>query len=199
WRIDAVPRFDPTSGIFRGHVGRMRRPFQPVTQPAQSPAGDRMRQVLHELRTPVNAIQGFAEIIQQQLFGPAPNAYRALAGAIGVDAARLLAGFDEIDRLARLESGAEEMSADGCNIRLIVEGTLRRLEGVTRPRGAHLRLLTSGEVFAVRLGAADAALLTWRLLASLAGSLAPGEVIELTLRSTGRGTELHAELPLGLT
>jgi len=198
WRIDAVPRFDPTSGMFRGHVGRMRRPFQPVTQPAQSPVGDRMRQVLHELRTPVNAIQGFAEIIQQQLFGPAPNAYRALAGAIGVDAARLLAGFDEIDRLARLGSGAEELSADGCNIRLIVEGTLRRLEGVTRPRGAHLRLLTSGEMFAVRLGAADAALLAWRLLASLAGSLAPGEVIELTLRSTGRGTELHAELPLGL-
>jgi len=198
WRLDAAPRFETGSGIFRGHVGRMRRPVELVAAAEANPAGDRIRQVLHELRTPVNAIQGFAEIIQQQLFGSAPNAYRALAGAIAVDAARLLAGFDEIDRLAKLESGAAELSEDGCNIRLIVEGTLRRLEGVTRPRGAHLRLLTSGEGFAVRLGEADAALLAWRVLASLAGSLAPGEVVELSLRATHRGAELHAELPIGL-
>jgi K+-sensing histidine kinase KdpD len=157
-----------------------------------------MRQVLHELRTPVNAIQGFAEIIQQQLFGPAPNNYRALAGAIGVDAARLLAGFDEIDRLARLECGALDLSADGCNLRLVVEGTLRRLEGVTRPRSAHLRLLTSGEDFTVRLGEPDGALLTWRVLATLAGALAPGEVVELSLRGGHAEVALAAELPVSL-
>jgi signal transduction histidine kinase len=157
-----------------------------------------MRQVLHELRTPVNAIQGFAEIIQQQLFGPAPNTYRALAGGIGVDAARLLAGFDEIDRLARLESGGLDLAGDGCNFRLVIEGTLRRLEGVTRPRSAHLRLLTSGELFAVGLGHADGALLAWRLLASLAGSLAAGEVVELTLRGGEGGIEFEAELPVSL-
>jgi signal transduction histidine kinase len=172
----------------------MRRPPAAATE-ARGGAGERMRQVLHELRTPVNAIQGFAEIIQQQLFGPAPNTYRALAGAIGVDAARLLAGFDEIDRLARLESDALALSADGCNFRLVVEGTLRRLEGVTRPRSAQLRLLTSGERFIVGLGADDGALLAWRLLASLAGSLAAGEVVEITLRGGERVVELETELP----
>jgi hypothetical protein len=176
----------------------MRRPFGVAPQTAADTAGDRMRQVLHELRTPVNAIQGFAEIIQQQLFGPAPNTYRALAGAIGVDAARLLAGFDEIDRLARLESGALELSVDGCNFRLVVESTVRRLEGVTRPRSAHLRLLTSGEHFTVRLGEGDCALLAWRVLAALAGALAPGEVVELALRGGDAGVVLEAELPIGL-
>jgi hypothetical protein len=109
-----------------------------------------------------------------------------------------MAGFDEIDRLARLESGALELSADGCNFRVAMEATLRRLEGVTRPRNAHLRLLTSGEAFAVALGEQDSALLAWRLLASLAGSLAPGEVIELSLRAGGDGIELKAELPQAL-
>jgi signal transduction histidine kinase len=135
WQVDAAPRFDGETGTFRGHAGRMRRPAE-VPATSASPASERMRQVLHELRTPVNAIQGFAEIIQQQLFGPAPNTYRALAGAIGVDAARLMAGFDEIDRLARLESGALELSAEGCDLRGVIEGTLRRLGGVTRPRAA---------------------------------------------------------------
>jgi signal transduction histidine kinase len=198
WRLDAVPRFDGETGIFRGHVGRMRRPLAPTTEAQADNAGERMRQVLHELRTPVNAIQGFAEIIQQQLFGPAPNTYRALAGAIGVDAARLLAGFDEIDRLARLESAALALSNDGCNFRVVIESTLRRLEGVTRPRSAHLRLLTSGEMFSVGLGQDDGALLAWRLLASLAGSLAAGEVVELALRGDERGIELETELPVAL-
>src|SRR5690606_23987295 len=104
WRIDAAPAFLPETGAFDGYRGRMRRFAPPAESAATSGAGDRMRQILHELRTPVGAIQGFAELIQQQMFGPAPNAYRALAAAIAVDAARLLAGFDEIDRLARLET-----------------------------------------------------------------------------------------------
>ena len=195
WRIDAVPQFETETGIFRGYAGRMRRPFAPTAVPAETPS-DRMRQLLHELRTPVSAVQGFAEIIQQQLFGATPNAYRALAGAIGVDAARLLAGFDEIDRLTLLEGGALALSAEGCNFRVVVERTLLRLEGVTRPRSAHLRLLTSGDDFTVTLGEADTALLAWRLLASLAGSLAPGEVVELTLRGDRGGVELSAELPV---
>ena len=198
WRIDAAPHFDSETGIFRGFRGRMRRPLAAAAEAQAGSSGERMRQVLHELRTPVNAIQGFAEIIQQQLFGPAPNAYRALAAAVGVDAARLLAGFDELDRLARLETATLELSADGCNFLLVVERTLRRLEGVTRPRGAHLRLLTSGTSFAVRLGEDDSAMLAWRLLGSLAGSLAPGEVIELSLRETSEGIELSADLPLAL-
>jgi signal transduction histidine kinase len=174
----------------------MRRSFR-AGQPLDT-ANDRMRQVLHELRTPVNAIQGFAEIIQQQLFGEAPNTYRALAGAIGVDAAKLLAGFDEIDRLARLESGALALSDEGCNLRIVVESTLRRLEGVTRPRSAHLRLLTSGDHFVVGLGETDCAILAWRLLATLAGSLAPGEIVELSLRGGEDGVEMEAELPISL-
>jgi hypothetical protein len=198
WRIDATPRLDSETGAFRGHVGRMRRPLPAAGEARTDDVGDRMRQVLHELRTPVNAIQGFAEIIQQQLFGPAPNTYRALAGAIGVVAARLLAGFDELDRLARLDSGSLELSKEGCNFRLVIESTLRRLEGVTRPRSAHLRLLTSGGTFSVGLGETDGALLAWRLLASLAGSLGAGEVVELSLRGDDRGIELESELPVGL-
>ncbi|WP_305096429.1 sensor histidine kinase [Croceibacterium aestuarii] len=197
WIIDAAPSFGPT-GSFTGYDARLRRSFGgPVRSVASGPA-DRMRQVLHELRTPVNAIQGFAEIIQQQLFGPAPNTYRALSAAVGVDSARLLAGFDEIDRVVRLESGEAELSENGCNLRLAIERTLKRLEGVTRPRGARMRLLVSGEGFAVRLGEDDGAVLGWRILATLAGSLAPGEVIELTLSGSREWVTLTMDLPVGL-
>ena len=198
WRFDAAPRFAQGTGAFGGYFGRLRRPLAAPAPVEAGGPGDRMRQVLHELRTPVGAIQGFAEIIQQQLFGPAPNTYRALAAAIGVDAARLLAGFDEIDRMVRLESGDARLSTEGSNLRQTVERTLKRLEGVMRPRSAKMRLLTSGDGFAVTLGSDDTAQLAWRLLATLAGAMAPGEVIELSLRDEGTQVTLTIELPIAL-
>src|SRR5690606_4544613 len=141
WRIDAAPFFRQETGQFAGYRGRLRRlpPPSELTAPASSQA-DRMRQLLHELRTPVNAIQGFAELIQQQMFGSAPNEYRALAAAIAVDAARLMAGFDEIDRLAKLETGALQLEPGESDWREVVATILRRLDGVLRPRGARIEL-----------------------------------------------------------
>jgi two-component system OmpR family sensor kinase len=123
----------------------MRRPAPLAVRAPSANSGDRMRQLLHELRTPVGAIQGFAELIQQQLYGPAPNEYRALAAAVAVDAARLLAGFDEIDRLARLESGAPVFDEGRCQWDAAVSAMLRRIEGVLRPRSARIELSVHGD------------------------------------------------------
>lgn len=199
WRIDAAPAFSPQTGAFLGYNGRMRRAgLSAVVESTRSSAAERMRQLLHELRTPVNAIQGFAELIQQQMFGHVPNEYRALAAAITVDAARLLAGFDEIDRLARLESGAAELVEGHCDLRDCLEILLQRLEGVLRPRGARIRLETSGSEFGIGLEGPETQQLAWRLLATLAGALAPGEVIDMLLVSDGSSMTLSADLPLAL-
>jgi len=198
WRIDAIPVFTPEAGVFDGYRGRMRRPAPPLPSVAAVGPADRLRQLLHELRTPVGAIQGFAELIQQQLFGPAPNEYRALAAAIAVDAARLLAGFDEIDRLARLESGVLQLGEGRTDLRDCTTQLLRRLEGVLRPRSARIDLAVRGEPFLVELDEREVQQLLWRLVATLAGCLTPGEVIELTLMSDGARATLSAELPLAL-
>jgi two-component system OmpR family sensor kinase len=195
WRIDAAPVFAPATGQFEGYQGRLRRPVPTaVPQPAERSA-DRMRQLLHELRTPLNAIQGFAELIQQQMFGTAPHEYRALAAAVAVDAARVMAGFDEIDRLARLEIGVLRLDEGECDLREVVGRTLRRLDGVLRPRSARIELTAKGSRFAVGMTEADAMQLGWRLLATLAGALAPGEIVDLTLASDGKQITLDVDLP----
>ena len=198
WRIDAAPRFNE-AGSYTGYLGRMRRALRtPATSAPSDTPGDRMRQVLHELRTPVNAVQGFAEIIQQQLFGPAPHEYRALAGAVAVDAARLMAGFDELDRLARLESGALAVEDGASDVREVLSQLLRRVEGVLRPRSARVMLVVEGAEFTVPLAADEIQQLAWRIVATLAGALAPGEVIEFNLSADGERVRLKAELPAAL-
>lgn len=201
WRMDAAPAFAPGTGAFDGYRGRMRRvpaPDAPHGSAGRDDAGDRVRQILHELRTPVGAIQGFAELIQQQLFGPVPHEYRALAAAVAVDAARLLAGFEEIDRLARLEIGAIALDEGECDLREVLGRLSRRLEGVLRPRSARMELAVSGGPFHVGLDESEALRVTWRLLATLAGAIAPGETIDLTLAGDGRHLTLEAGLPAAL-
>jgi len=199
WRIDAAPVFGSATGQFAGYEGRMRRPVaSPTPTPASESSADRMRQLLHELRTPVNAIQGFAELIQQQMFGSAPNEYRALAAAVAVDAARLMAGFDEVDRLARLETGALRLDEGECDLREVVSRTLRRLDGVLRPRSARIELVAHGAPFTVGMPEADAMQLAWRLIATLAGMLAPGEIVDVALASDGERVTLDADLPVAL-
>jgi signal transduction histidine kinase len=206
WLIDAAPSFDPQSGNFTGYAGRMRRPQ--VTEQADAGAAadsdaDRMRQLLHELRTPVNAIQGFAEVIQQQVFGPAPHEYRSLAAGIAGDAALILAGFEELDRLARLDSGGIELAASGCDIAAIVAATVAQLQAFTEPRSSGFALETSGSgsgelSINIALGQADAERLVWRLLATLAASSAPGEVLALRVGQSGGTVDLALELPATL-
>ena len=157
-----------------------------------------MRQVLHELRTPVGAIQGFAEIIQQQLFGPAPHEYRAHAAAIAVDAARLLAGFDEVDRLVKLESGAPVLEPGTSDFHAAVADTAQRLQGVLRPRGAAFQLEGSGGPFTVALDRSESLALAWRLLASAAGAMGPGETVPLRLDAKAGRIRLRMALPRAL-
>ncbi|MBS1240306.1 MAG: sensory histidine kinase CreC [Proteobacteria bacterium] len=203
WRIDAAPVFAAPGGRFAGYRGRTRRPVAAVAsaaapEPVDSPA-DRMRQVLHELRTPVNAIQGFAEIIQQQLFGPTPNEYRALAAGIVGDAARMLAGFEELDRLAKLESGALELDPGMSDLNAIIAGTARQLDSVLRPRSAGLELVATANSCPIALARGDAELLAWRILATLAGAASPGEALQIVLAQNGKLAGIEIDLPVSLS
>lgn len=195
WLVDAMPDFDE-AGRFTGYLGRCRRPAPPAPPPPSE--ADRMRQVLHELKTPVNAIQGFAEVIQQQLFGPTPHEYRALAAGIAGDAARLLAGFDELDRWARLDAGVLAPESGVCDFAMIVAGLVHQLEGYTAGRSSGFTLEAERGELQVPLAQPEAERLAWRLLASCAGFARPGEMLGLALRREQGAVTLTASLPEAL-
>jgi signal transduction histidine kinase len=183
WRIDAAPRFDQPGGRFVGYIGRLRRPVAGAALPdLRDSQADRMRQVLHELRTPVNAIQGFAEVIQQQLFGPTPHEYRALAATIASDSARMLAGFEELERLVKLDSGAMALDPGECDLLPILAGTIAQLHSFNAPRRSALELECDDPALPVALDREEAERLVWRLLATLAGATSPGETLRLRAR-----------------
>jgi two-component system OmpR family sensor kinase len=197
WIVDAEPRF-AYDGHFTGYIGRFRRPATVVDDEATQRAreADRIRQLLHELRTPVTAVQGYAEVIQQQLFGPAPHEYRALAAAIAADAAHILAGFEEMDRLSRLEIGTIGLEAGVSDLAALVRQIEAQLTKVLTPRMAGLSLdIRADEPVPVPIGAEEAELIVWRFLATLAGGCSAGETLGVELVAHEGAVNLTCDLP----
>jgi two-component system, OmpR family, sensor kinase len=200
WLIDAQPRFSE-DGHFTGYFGRLRRAADDRSKVPSTEAreADRIRQLLHELRTPVTAVQGYAEVIQQQLFGPAPHEYRALAAAIAADAARILAGFEELDRLARLETGAMRVEPGESDLAALMQRTTEQLAPVLAQRGAEMRFDTAADATVlIAVDPEDAEALAWRVLASIAAVCGPDEHVALSLSEAAGAKRPMARLSLTL-
>ncbi len=196
WRIDAVPRFGVDGGQFGGYRARLRRiPVAPVAVVGQT-GGDALQQVLHELRTPINAIQGFAELIQSQVLGPTPHQYRSLAASIAADAARMLAGFEDIERLALLESGRVRITPGEADFAAIMARLVAQLDPLIGPREIRLRATVPTSPLVVAIAAPEAERIAWRLSSTLVSAAAPGERLALSLDHSADGSTARLILTL---
>jgi len=191
WRISAVPFFDPAGGRFLGYRGSARRPRpDEVARGDMAARGglfgsglqpDSLRQLVHELRTPINAIQGFAEMIEGQLLGPAATSYRVRASDIRAQAARLLDAVEDLDMAARVEGKRLDPGkgpVDGVAL-------LERLKGdyaaSLRDRSAEIELDVDPATPLIGVEPAMVERMAERLLAAALGLAGPGERIRLCL------------------
>jgi hypothetical protein len=143
-------------------------------------------------------MQVAAEIIQQQLYGPAPHEYRALAATIAGDTAQILAGFEELDRLVKLETGGLVPQESGCDLGVVIGEAVARLRAWTGPRASGFTLPQPLPALPVHLSAEEATRLVWRLLAGLAGTAEPGEVLAIRIEDAGERVVLSISLPQAL-
>ena len=109
WKISGVPAFEPADGRFAGYRGVALREVPAATQPAETVPEvladpDSLRELVHEIKTPLNAIIGFAEIIEGQYLGPADRGYRDRAAEIVHQARLLLTAIDDLDFAAKVHS-----------------------------------------------------------------------------------------------
>jgi signal transduction histidine kinase len=180
WLISAIPVFDPANGRFTGYRGTARRPriderAEPIRMvPAATPA-DSLRQLVHELRTPTNAIAGFAEMIETQMLGPVSDPYRDRASVIRGQARELLGAIDDLDLAARIDSAALSLVPAPIKLRPVLAGIADDLAQLAALRGSGIALpiddlSVSGDRRAVER-------LLARLMATLVSASGPGERI----------------------
>lgn len=184
WRISAIPLFDRATGRFTGYRGTARRPrveesASPL-RPAHSAAADALRQLAHELRTPTNAIAGFAEMIEAQMLGPVPAPYRAQAGVIRSQTSDLLNAIDDIDTAARIETHALDLRAGDVPLAPMLARIAEDLAPLTTLRGTTLDCVVADPALAIHADDRAVERLIGRLLATLVAAGGAGERLAVT-------------------
>lgn len=181
WRFSALPWFDPATGQFRGYRASARRPHRnemPYGRPAPEDSGDSIRQLIHELRSPLNAISGFAQIISGQMFGPVSSGYRSMAETIVGDAASVQSIIDDLETAAR--SGTARVDAPSeevVDIGAIVTQVEGELAALLTDQRVDLSISRVGGPFLGHSSDADVRRMVGRLLTALVDVSEPGAIL----------------------
>ncbi len=95
----------------------------------------------HDIRTPLNHIIGFAELIQQQTYGPLGDTrYQGYVETIKTSGERLLSSFATILELAELESGQKALREEHFGVDDLLAATMRRFAAQAKRAGLTLRI-----------------------------------------------------------
>ena len=185
WRLSGSPVFDDASGRFAGYRGTARRPradesAAPV-RPVRSSASESLRQLVHELRTPSNAIAGFAELIGTELLGPVPEIYRDRANLIRTQAAGLIAAIDDLDTAARIEVHALDLRTMVVPMLPLLTRVVADLAPLAGLRGTIVTLDPAGHAVDVEGDDRAVERLVGRLLAAIVSAGSQGERIAVAV------------------
>jgi signal transduction histidine kinase len=196
-----VPVFDEASGRFTGFRGTARRPklgerAETAGLLGSALSGDSLRQLAHEVRTPLNAIAGFAEMIERQMLGPAPRPYRERATAIIAEAQRLQAVLDDLDEAAQLDAGSARLAPEPVDCAMLLARVVAALGPLAAERGVALALSIASDCAPVLIDPGAAERMAMRLVSAAIGLAGPGERITVEL-APGEGTKPETWLSVG--
>jgi two-component system cell cycle sensor histidine kinase PleC len=107
----------------------------------QSRANSRfLAEMSHELKTPLNAILGFSEVIRDQALGPVGNArYASYAADIHASGAHLLTLINDVLDFSRIEAGKVELNSARISVSELFEDVLGQFELRAKQTGVAIR------------------------------------------------------------
>lgn len=138
----------------------------------------------HDLKSPLNAVIGFSEIMEGELRGPLPEAYSDYPGLIRESGQALLRLVEDMLAYAKSEAGTYELDIAAMDIGESGKSVLRQSQAMADKANVTLKFVAHEEVMA--MADADAVRRIWDNLVSNAIKYsASGETVTLTARARG--------------
>jgi len=199
WKISGVPAFEPADGRFAGYRGVALREMTPASPEAEETIHDlladpdSLRELVHEIKTPLNAIIGFAEIIEGQYLGPADRGYRERAREIVRQARLLLTAIDDLDFAAKVHSAGA--ARERVELAALVEREAASLRDALAKREMELEIVRprADVIAAIQPELADR--LVFRLVSALAEHGSPSERLMLSVDQVGERARVSVSRP----
>ena len=199
WRLSGIPAFSPADGRFLGFRGIARREgaepeAPPVARPAAASAdAEALRETIHEIKTPLNAIIGFAEIIDGQYLGPAHRNYRHRAAEIVAQARTLLAAIEDLDLAARLQAMGEGGAVT--DLAEVLPPIAEDLGNRALARDVRLRIVTSPGALRCGVEPELARRLLNRLLGAAVDAAPDGQQVDVEVREARQRMTISVTRP----
>ena len=204
WRVSGAPAFSTGEGRFIGYRGIARRidlapPPRPRRRGRRTGAddADSIRELVHEIKTPLNAIIGFAEIIDGQFLGPAHRNYRERAAGIVVQARSLLAAVEDLDLAAKLQSGRSSPNP-GTEFRSLLPAIVEQLGIHGAQRGISVEWRPDGRSARCVLAPELAERMVRRFLCAVIDASGDGEKLALTVAPVAGQCAIAVNRPASL-
>ncbi|MEO1538710.1 MAG: HAMP domain-containing sensor histidine kinase [Pseudomonadota bacterium] len=144
----------------------------------------------HDLKSPLNAVIGFAEIMEAEIRGPLPEVYQDYPGLIKESGETLLRLVEDMLAYAKSEAGTYELDLAPMDVAASGESVLRQSQAVADKAEVLLKLAMHGEVIA--MADADAVRRIWDNLVSNAIKYSsPGDTVTLSASARGNQTRLQ--------
>jgi signal transduction histidine kinase len=153
-------------------------------------AADRLKSafvshVSYELRTPLNSMLGFAQMLAEPAFGPLAEKQREYVDDILSSGTTLRAIVDDILDLATIDAGTLELNFAPLNVRAVIEAARQGIEERLRQNDVRLDIEIAPDVDTFMADASRMTQILYNLLSNAIGFSAPGEAITLTCGREG--------------
>jgi signal transduction histidine kinase len=147
-------------------------------------AADRLKSdfvshVSYELRTPLNSILGFAQMLAEPAFGPLGDKQREYVDDILSSGTTLRAIVDDILDLATIDAGTLQLKLAPVNVRDVIEAARQGVEERLKQNEVKLDIEIARGVDALVADASRVTQMLYNLLSNAIAFSAPGETVRL--------------------
>jgi signal transduction histidine kinase len=140
---------------------------------------DFVHHVSYELRTPLNSIIGFTQMLSDEIAGPLNAKQKEYAFDVSKSSAALLAIIDQILDLATIDRGAMELSIADIDIAAAIDDAAQGVQDRIAERALVLRIVVTDNIGVFRADPRRLRQILFALLSNAIGFSEPGQNITL--------------------
>jgi signal transduction histidine kinase len=144
--------------------------------------------VSHEIRTPINAVMGYAELLEMGLGGPLEEKQAEYVGRIQGSSRHLLSLVNDVLDLSKIEAGEMAVRSEALPLRATADRAMEQVEPQARAKGIGLSLQWSCPEDDVYVGDEDrVSQVLVNLLSNAVKFTAPGGSVTVTCSASAAG------------
>ena len=126
--------------IMRAHLRAAERKAREEAERANQSKARFVATISHELRTPMNAVLGYTELLTDEIYGPVNDLQRDHLGRVRASGTHLMSLIEDLLGYARLDAGEDVMRAEAVLLADVVEQSLTLVRPIAAKKGLQIRV-----------------------------------------------------------